>query len=122
MVSFRILQAMLLVIGIEMASGRLEVWPIALGSLMDVDGMVARRQVLKVELDVYTLLARRTQGGCAHVFTLSILQLDGGAFVLGLCCCQSKHREQNCRECKTKFHLSLLIWKQKIVLPGTSEH
>ena len=59
MVTFRIFEAMLLVVGIEMRARRFEVRPFALGVFVDMDGVLARRQILRVKLDIDTLLARR---------------------------------------------------------------
>ena len=48
-VAFRILQSMLLVFGVEMASRGLEVWGVALRVLMKMDGVYAGRKVLDVD-------------------------------------------------------------------------
>ena len=49
-VAFGILQAVLLAIGIEMRAGRLEVGGIALGVLVEVDGVLAGREIVQVKL------------------------------------------------------------------------
>ena len=49
--AFGILQAVLLAVRIEMRAGRFEVGGIALGSLMEMDGVLARSKAMKVKLE-----------------------------------------------------------------------
>ncbi len=80
MMTFKILKSVLLVVGIEMRASRLEIWWIALRILVDVDGMLSRRQIVQVELDHHAIALvhkRRT-----YALALGILQFDrnfGGA-------------------------------------------
>jgi hypothetical protein len=46
MMAFRILKPMLLVVRIEMETSRLEIRRITSGILVDVDGMLSRRQII----------------------------------------------------------------------------
>ena len=75
--AFGILQAVLLGFGIEMRAGRFEVGGTALGVLMNVDGVLAGRKIMKAELyaDTWSLLP---QGDCADGFALSVLEFDFG--------------------------------------------
>ena len=78
--TFRTLKSVLLVVRIEMRAGRLEIWCIALWILVDVDGMLSRRQIVQVEFDHHAIALvhkRRT-----YALALGILQFDsnfGGA-------------------------------------------
>ena len=76
-VAFRILQAMLLVVGIEMASCGFEVGGVALRVLMEVDGMFAGRQVLEVDLHFYSRSGFLNRSG-AHNLSSSVLELNHG--------------------------------------------
>lgn len=53
-VAFGILQAVFLVLGIEMWPRRLEVRRIALGILMEVNRMLAGRQIMKIQFEANT--------------------------------------------------------------------
>ena len=70
-----------------MAAGRLEVWPVTLGSLMNVDSMVARRQIMDIQLDTYSLIGRRKRGR-PDTLALAILQVHyfRRSFVFGPRC------------------------------------
>ncbi len=50
-VAFRIVESVLLAIRIEMRAGGFEVWRIALGTLMEVDGVLAGRQIVEMKLE-----------------------------------------------------------------------
>jgi hypothetical protein len=50
-VAFWIIESVLLAFGIEMRTGGLEVWRIALGILVEVDGVLAGRQIMKIEFE-----------------------------------------------------------------------
>ena len=62
--AFGILQAVLLVVGIEMRAGGFEVGAIALGILMEVDGVFARRKTVEVKLEV------GASGSCSQRMTV----------------------------------------------------
>jgi hypothetical protein len=72
MVAFGILQAVFLPFRIEVGAGRLEIGAVALGILMKVDGMLAERKIVKVELehDALSVLRHddRARGLTAGVF------------------------------------------------------
>ena len=53
-VAFGILQAVLFAVGIEMRAGGFEVGGIALGILMEVDGVLAGRKTVKMKLEADT--------------------------------------------------------------------
>src|SRR5256885_15169644 len=89
MVSLGTLQSMFLVIWIEVRSRRLEIWSIALCILVNVDGVLTRRQILRVNFDVHALLPSRRDRGRAHVRALAILQLDGSPLPF----CLSRNRK-----------------------------
>src|SRR5262249_3721593 len=71
----RVVEAMFLAVRIEMRAGGLEVWAFALGGLMNVNAVVAWRQIMHIELGGNAdrgLLQR----GAADILALAILQLD----------------------------------------------
>src|ERR1700678_3214500 len=73
------LESVLLAFGIKMSSRRLEVRTIALGVLMKVDAMLARRQIVKANIypnGVPLLLPY--QDGHAHALALGVFQFDYG--------------------------------------------
>src|SRR5579863_5018751 len=79
-VAIGILKAVLFSIGIEVRARGLEVWTIALGVLMEVNAVCARRQVMQIEVKHY---ARALLAGSAlhyrdraHAFALGIFHLD----------------------------------------------
>src|SRR6185312_485493 len=82
--AFGILQAMFLVVWIEVAASGLEIWSIALRILVDMDRMLSRWQILEIEFDLHTLLAGSGQGRCANILALSILHLCGCTFPLSI--------------------------------------
>ena len=55
MMSHGVLEAVLLVVGVEVAAGSLEVRAVAEGLSVDVDAMLAYGEILEVELDLYAL-------------------------------------------------------------------
>jgi hypothetical protein len=65
-VSHRILEAVLLIVGVEVAAGGLEVRRVAERFGVDVDAVLAYGQVLEIKLDVNTFL-RRAEGCGARV-------------------------------------------------------
>src|SRR5258708_33869500 len=66
-----------------MARSTVEVWArgfevgrVALGVLMDVQGMLARRQTLDVQLDLYAMRSFGKHGG-SDALNLGVLDFDG---------------------------------------------
>src|ERR1700756_3675598 len=49
--SFGIVETMLLALGVEMPPGRLEVGPFAFRSLVEVDGVFSRREIVQLQLE-----------------------------------------------------------------------
>ena len=76
--AFRIVEAVFLVIRIEMRPRRLEVRRFALGILMEVQGVLTGRQILQIELHPYATGFFLPQGKRPHALTLSILELNNG--------------------------------------------
>ena len=65
----------------------------ALGGLVDVNGVFARRQILQIEGNLYALSTRPVrQFGCSDVFSHGILQHHGYRFIR---CKSSGAEEQN---------------------------
>jgi hypothetical protein len=81
---FWILQPMVLLVRIEVWTGRSESWSFTFGDLVNVGGMFAGRQVLEVEhnRDAETALALGN-GGRAKALSLRISQLHDQRLVLG---------------------------------------
>jgi len=75
MVAIRILQPMLLIRGVEVTSGRFEVGQIALGCLMEVDGVFPGGQVPDVELQFDSGLLG-LDGRGTDTLTLGVFQVD----------------------------------------------
>src|ERR1039457_4592257 len=79
-----ILQAMVLLVGIEVAAGRRECRPFALGHLMRMRGMIARRQILEVQLDSHArsslALAHR---GASDALAVPVFQSHGDRLFRG---------------------------------------
>jgi hypothetical protein len=75
--AFGILQAVLLGFGIEMRASRFEVGNIALGVLMKVDGVLARRKIMKAQLESDTR-PLRPKADRANGFALGVLEFDFG--------------------------------------------
>src|SRR5947209_4830257 len=82
--AFWILQTVLFAVRIEVAARGLEVGTVALGILMNMDGVLSRRQILQVELDLDTFLARRGHRRGTRVLSLSVLQLNSSTFTFAL--------------------------------------
>src|SRR5579863_10738700 len=74
MMTIRTLQSMLFPIRIEVRPRRLEVRSIAFCILVNVDGMLARRQVLHVELDIHSRSSGLNHGG-TRAFARAVLEL-----------------------------------------------
>jgi hypothetical protein len=70
----RVLEAMLLGAGIEVATGGLEVRRFAEGLLVDVDGVLTHGEVLEIDLDGELVVLARGEGGGAGVFTVGGLE------------------------------------------------
>lgn len=71
---------------LSMAGSAVEVWPsglevgrLALGGLMDVQGMLARRQTLYIQLDLYAMGGFAEHGG-ADTLALRVLDFNGDRF------------------------------------------
>jgi len=79
-----ILQAMVLLVRIEVWTGRSESWSFTFGDLVNVGGMLAGRQVLEVEhnRDAGTALTLGN-GGRANALSVRISQLHDQRFVRG---------------------------------------
>src|SRR3982074_2653254 len=112
-VTFGILQSMLLAIGIEMRSRGLEVRGIALRVLMKVDGMYARRQILEIDLHSDSG-AGLPQNRGTHGLALSILKVNHGLGRTGGCECDHKQCE---REQVSGFHGGIIA-KSGLLAPG----
>src|SRR5208282_2071839 len=74
-VAFRIVQSMLLAIGIEVPSRRLEIRGVALRILMKVDGMFAGRKIFEIDFHSDSRGGFPQNRG-AHHLALSILELN----------------------------------------------
>jgi len=81
--AFRILQPMMLTVGIEMWPGRLEIRPVALSGLVDMNCMVTRRKVMQIQLDLNPLGIGR-KSGRAYTLALTILERNNLRFWLGI--------------------------------------
>ena len=66
-------------IGIEVRTGGLEVWTVALGELMDVERMFAGREIFDVQLDAYAVRRLRERGR-ADDLILTVFDVDGEGF------------------------------------------
>src|SRR5882757_3327709 len=81
MMAFLVLESMLLIGGIEVRPGALEVGRLAAGSLVDVKGVLSGRQVLHPQADVHTFSGggdgRRPDGLAFAVDQLDSLAVGG---------------------------------------------
>src|ERR1035441_5001444 len=75
-VTFRIFQAVLLAIGIEMRSRRFEVRSFALGVLMKVNGVVAGRQILQIDIHFHPTRLLFRQSDSAYALALSVIEVN----------------------------------------------
>jgi hypothetical protein len=75
--AFRILESMLFAVGIEVRAGRLEIRSIAFRVLMKVDGVLAERKIVQLQLEGDAGAFCRQSDG-ADVFSLGILEVDFG--------------------------------------------
>ena len=76
-VAFRILESVLFAVGIEVRARRLEIGSIALWVLMEMDGVLAERKIVQLQLEGDTGSFWR-KGDGADVFSLRILDRDFG--------------------------------------------
>ena len=76
--SFRILEAMLLPIRIEVSPGGFEIGTLTLCVLMDMHGVLAGRKILQVQVDLYPGLIP-FHGGGANAFSLGVLEFNSCA-------------------------------------------
>src|ERR1700741_1525537 len=79
--ALRVLQSVLLVIGIEVRAGRFKPWPFAFCHLVKMDCVHSRREVLQSELDTHSL-ARVRQCGSTDRLALRVLQFNSVTGVL----------------------------------------
>jgi hypothetical protein len=77
MVAHGVLEAVLLAVGVEVASGGLEVRRFAERLLVDVDGVLAHGEVLEVDLDGELVIFAGSEGGGAGVFAVGGLEGNG---------------------------------------------
>jgi hypothetical protein len=75
--AFGVLQAVLLGVGIEMRARGFEVGSIALGVLMEVDGVLTGRKIVKVKLETDSGSLLPEHDG-AYVLALGVLDCDFG--------------------------------------------
>jgi hypothetical protein len=76
--TFRVLETMLLIGGIEVRPGALEIGRLAAGSLVNMKGVLAGRETLNAQADVHTF-AGGGDGRRADGLTFAVDQLDGFA-------------------------------------------
>lgn len=85
---------MLFAIWIEVRTRRLEIWCLALGVLVKVQRVLARRQILQIEADLHALL-RLLERRRAHALALGVLDVE----VIPGCGCEKRaytaQHEQN---------------------------
>jgi hypothetical protein len=67
--------------GIKVWTGGLEIGRFALGVLMNVHGVLARRKILDIELEADTI-GSAGEGRSAHGFALGILNIDDHRFAV----------------------------------------
>jgi hypothetical protein len=77
------LEAVVLIIRIEVAAGGLEVRSLTARSLMHVDGMFAGGQIVHIERDP-DLAAGRRERSCPDVLALAILQINDRGLLGGI--------------------------------------
>src|SRR5262249_14764200 len=75
---FGVLESVLLSIWIEMTSSRFEVGRFTLRGLMNVNRVLARRQILQIQLDIQALLGW-LQSSRSNALDFGIFQFDSGA-------------------------------------------
>ena len=78
---FRILQSVMFAVGIEMTARRRKRRAFTFRVLVNVDGVLARRQPLQVETNVHALF-RGHQARSSYAFALPILEFDRDALLL----------------------------------------
>src|SRR5215813_3957278 len=74
---FGVVESVLLSLWIEMTSSRFEVGRFTLRGLMNVNRVLARRQILQIQLDIQALLAW-LQSGRSNALAFGIFQFDSG--------------------------------------------
>ena len=87
--AFGIVESVLLVFGIEMRPGRFEVGSLALWVLMEVNGVLARREITKVKLESDPSAVFR-QDDSAYRPTIGVFEVD-----LGLGCAGKGENNQS---------------------------
>ena len=105
--SVGILQTVLFSIGIEMRASGLEIWTVALSSLMKMDPVSPRRQTVQVEVEsnARALRSRPTfpYRNLAHAIALGILHLDHRLGRTGERP-ENDHGQYGCNEKSLVFH------------------
>jgi len=90
-------------IGIEVGTGGFKVGTFALGELVDVKGVLARRKILDVELDANTVRSLRESGG-ADDLILSVLDIDGEGFGRRRRGVRDSSRKEQAENYRERFH------------------
>src|SRR5438477_2951144 len=119
-VAFGIIETMLLVLGIEVSTGRFKIRPFALGNLMEVDGVLSGREVVKFdfESDARSLIPN---DHVADGFALRIFQFDFG-FGRARGCEGDEREEQSEDKISNGFHgYSSLLAPRIIANPATPD-
>ncbi len=76
MVAIGTVEAVLLAVRIEMRACGLEVWRIAFRDLMEVNRVLARREIFEVEVQTYSASLVFIQDDGAHTFALGICHVN----------------------------------------------
>src|SRR6202451_1253874 len=76
MVAIGVVEAVLLAVRIEMRACGLKVWRIAFRNLMEVNRVLARRQIFEVEVQTYSASLVFIQDDGAHTFALGIRHVN----------------------------------------------
>lgn len=74
--ALRVLQPVLLLLRIEMPARRRESWNLALRVLMNMNGVLAGRQILQIQCDLHSIRAIRGKRSSSDTLALSILEID----------------------------------------------
>jgi hypothetical protein len=101
-------------VGSEVRTGGLEVGAFALGELVDVERVLARREIFDVELDADAVRSLRKRCGADHLI-LSVFDFNGEGLGRWRCggvgdgcryCCREKEAEK----CRESFHETSFDW------------
>jgi hypothetical protein len=101
--AFGIVEAVFLAVGIEMRAGGFEIRSIAIGILVKVDGVLAWREIvdMNLEVDAWPLLRHDDR---AYVLALGVFELDFGFRGGG----KSGYREKSDEEQDWSFHAGII--------------